>query len=93
LIDALSEVAGLRVQTYADAGHGGLPLVEIIIGPGTNTPDAAQVAARLRTATPAVHVDSTKADSGILILVPTCLAIEDAPAIGTAFTAALANSG
>jgi L-seryl-tRNA(Ser) seleniumtransferase len=93
LVDALRKVAGLRVQAFADAGHGGLPLVEIIIGPGANTPDAARVAARLRTATPAVHVDSTHADSGILILVPTCLTIEDAPAISTAFTAALANGG
>jgi L-seryl-tRNA(Ser) seleniumtransferase len=93
LVDALRKVAGLRVQAFADAGHGGLPLVEIIIGPGTNTPDAARVAARLRAATPAVHVDSTHADSGILILVPTCLTIEDAPAIGTAFTAAMANGG
>ncbi|MEA3196037.1 MAG: hypothetical protein QOF32_89, partial [Gammaproteobacteria bacterium] len=69
------------------------PLVEIVIGPGKNTPDASRVAARLRAATPAVHVDSTHADNGILILIPTCLAIEDVPAIGTAFTAALANGG
>ena len=32
-----------------------------------------QLAARLREAHPAVHVDSTRADRGVLTLVPTCL--------------------
>jgi hypothetical protein len=36
-----------------------------------------------------VYVDSTDADHGTLTLVPTCLGIDDAPAIGAAFAAAL----
>jgi hypothetical protein len=66
-----------------------MPLVQIAIAPAQNTPNALQVAARLRSARPAVYVDSTDADRGTLILVPTCLGIDDAPAIGAAFAAAL----
>jgi L-seryl-tRNA(Ser) seleniumtransferase len=90
LHNALSRLPGAQVRTIADVGHGGMPLVEIAIEPGANRPNAEQIAGRLRAATPAVHVDSTNADTGILILVPTCLAIDDAPAIGRAFAAAMA---
>ena len=41
-------------------------------GAGANGPTASQVAARLRASTPAIHVDGTNADAGILVLVPTC---------------------
>ncbi|MGA2365215.1 MAG: aminotransferase class V-fold PLP-dependent enzyme [Steroidobacteraceae bacterium] len=89
LVDALANLPALRVRTIADAGHGGMPLVEIVIAPGQHRPNALQVAARLRSARPAVYVDATDADQGTLILVPTCLGIDDAPAIGAAFAAAL----
>jgi len=89
LVDALSRVPALRVRTVADLAHGGMPLVEILIVPGPNQPTASQIAARLRAATPSVHVDSTNADNGSLILVPTCLRIDDATVIGAAFAAAL----
>jgi len=92
LVDALSRVPALRVRTVADLAHGGMPLVEILIAPGPNQPTASQIAARLRAATPSVHVDSTNADNGTLILVPTCLRIDDATVIGAAFAAAL-NAG
>ena len=50
-----------------------------------------QLAARLREAHPAVHVDSTRADRGVLTLVPTCLTPADATPIADAFRAALAR--
>ena len=81
----------LRVRTIADLGHGGLPLVEVLVSPGTDQPSALQIAARLRAGTHAIHVDSTNADQGLLMLVPTCLEIGDAAVIGTAFAAALAG--
>lgn len=89
LLDALSNLPALRVRAITDTGHGGMPLVEIAIAPAQNRPNALQVAARLRSARPAVYVDATDADQGTLILVPTCLGIDDAPAIGSAFAAAL----
>jgi L-seryl-tRNA(Ser) seleniumtransferase len=89
LLGALSSLPGLRVRAITDTGHGGMPLVEIAIAPGQHRPNALQVAARLRSARPAVYVDATDADQGTLILVPTCLGIDDAPAIGAAFAAAL----
>ena len=89
LVDALEIVPALRVRTVADDGHGGMPLVEILIAPAVHKPSASQVAARLRAATPSVHVDSTNADTGSLMLVPTCLDIDDAPVIGAAFAAAM----
>jgi D-glucosaminate-6-phosphate ammonia-lyase len=89
LVAALGPMPGARVRTIEDAGHGGMPLVEIAVAPGANKPSAIAVAERLRAATPAIHVDATNADAGILLLVPTCLAIEDAPTIGSAFAAAM----
>jgi D-glucosaminate-6-phosphate ammonia-lyase len=89
LIHVLGKVPGLTARTVADLAHGGRPLVEVVIVPGANGPDALQVDARLRGATPAVHVDATNADTGVLVLVPTCLSTGDAAVIGTAFAAAM----
>ena len=89
LVHALGKVPGLIVRTVADSGHGARPLVEVLIAPGANRPNALQVDARLRGATPSVHVDATNADTGVLMLVPTCLGTGDAAVIGTAFAAAL----
>jgi L-seryl-tRNA(Ser) seleniumtransferase len=89
LCQALAGIPQLRVRTIHDAGHGGMPLVEILIEPGQNRPNALQVAARLRQATPAIYVDSTDADRGTLVLVPTCLGPNDAAVIGNAFAAAV----
>jgi D-glucosaminate-6-phosphate ammonia-lyase len=89
LVDALKHVPTLQVRTVADAAHAGIPLVEILITPRGNNPTAAQVAARLRASTPPIHVDSTNADNGTLMLVPTCLGIDDASVIGSAFAAAV----
>lgn len=91
LTDALRGVPSVRVRTITDAGHGGMPLVEIAVAAGGNRPTASQVAARLRASTPSIHVDGTNADAGILVLVPTCLGIDDAPVIGAAFGAVLAG--
>jgi D-glucosaminate-6-phosphate ammonia-lyase len=90
LVRALGSAPGAQVRTILDAGHGGMPLVEIAVAPGANKPNAMQIAARLRAAIPAVHVDATNADAGVLILVPTCLAIDDAAIIGRAYLAASA---
>jgi hypothetical protein len=57
--------------------------------PKPGAPSALEVAARLRSATPSVHVDATNADAGTLMLVPTCLKSEDAAAIAAAFEVAL----
>jgi L-seryl-tRNA(Ser) seleniumtransferase len=89
LVRALHPVPAARVRTITDAGHGGMPLIEISIESGGNKPNAAQIAARLRAGNPSIHVDSTNADTGILLLVPTCLGADDAAVIGRAFTAAM----
>jgi D-glucosaminate-6-phosphate ammonia-lyase len=89
LAAALAPLPALEVRTIADLGHGGMPLVEIRLAPAAHAPSASLVAARLRAATPSVHVDSTNADAGTLRLVPTCLGIDDVPLIGAAFAAAL----
>lgn len=89
LVAALEHLRTLRVRIIEDQGGGGLPIVEIRVLPGANNPGASQIAAHLRAASPSVHVDSTNAATGVLTLVPTCLAIEDATVIGAAFEAAL----
>jgi L-seryl-tRNA(Ser) seleniumtransferase len=85
----LSSLVELRVRTVTDTGHGDMPLVEVLIEPGKGKPNAQQVAARLREATPAIYVDTTDADRGTLMLVPTCLALNDVDVIGKAFAAAV----
>ena len=89
LAEELRKVPSLRVRTGADVRHGGIPVVEIMIAPGVNNLNASQVASRLRVATPPVHVDSTNADTGLLMLVPTCLGADQMTVIGAAFAAAL----
>jgi D-glucosaminate-6-phosphate ammonia-lyase len=96
LVEMLTPLTALRVKKIEDAGHGDLPLVAITVAPGADAPDpglpnARQLAARLRAGTPSVHVDSTSADTGTLILIPTCLAPEDAGPVAAAFAAALAG--
>ncbi len=90
LLDALEPLTAVRARRIEDAGHGNLPLVEIRLAPGVQPASATQLAARLRAASPAVHVDSTNADAGVLILVPTCLRSEDVVPIASAFAHALA---
>jgi hypothetical protein len=90
LLEALGNLPAIRARSTADSGHGNLPLVEIVVAAGAGNPTALQLAARLRAATPAVHVDATNADLGTLILVPTCLRIEDVPLVRSAFAQALA---
>ncbi len=88
LVESLRAVPDLRVRSVSDPTHADLPLVEITIVPAAGRPDATEIAARLRGATPAVHVDATDADTGTLLIVPTCLQIDDAHAIRAAFEAA-----
>jgi L-seryl-tRNA(Ser) seleniumtransferase len=90
LLDALEPLTAVRARRIEDAGHGNLPLVEIRLAPGVQQTSATQLAARLRAASPAVRVDSTNADAGVLILVPTCLRSEDVVSIASAFAHALA---
>jgi len=89
LVESLRHLPALRVEKIVDASHADLPLVQITVTPAAGSPDAAAIAARLRTATPAVHADATDADNGTLVLVPTCPEVEDVPAIRASFKAAL----
>ena len=95
----------LRLRVILDESHGGLPSVEMTV-PIESTAMAAEpppaappphpavdLAARLRAGTPALHVDATNADHGVLVLVPTCLTAADAALIATAFAAALQPVG
>jgi L-seryl-tRNA(Ser) seleniumtransferase len=85
LCKALRRVPGLRVRATADAAHADLPLVAVDLAPDA----AARVAARLRAASPSIHVDATQADGGTLVLVPTCLKIDDVEPIAAGFDKAL----
>jgi len=95
---ALLSTLPLEVRIVADAAHGGLPRVEVSVAGAASVehaapPSAHELAARLRAARPAVHVDATDADRGLLLVVPTCLTIADAAPIAAAFTAALHAAG
>jgi D-glucosaminate-6-phosphate ammonia-lyase len=88
VIESLRGVSGIAVRAITDPAHGDLPLVEARIDAGLVGADAAEVGARLRAATPSVHVDSTNADHGVLLIAPTCLQIDDVVILGRAFAAA-----
>ncbi len=85
LVAAIARAPGVGVRAITDAAHGDMPLVEVAVEPRVSGLTAVQVAARLRTAQPSIHVDATNADNGKLVLVPTCLTLEDATLIGDAF--------
>jgi D-glucosaminate-6-phosphate ammonia-lyase len=86
LVHALAELPGIQVRTVIDAAHGGRPLVEVVVVGGVN---ASQIDDRLRHAVPLVHVDATNADTGVLMLVPTCLGTDDVAVIAELLAAAL----
>jgi L-seryl-tRNA(Ser) seleniumtransferase len=89
LVGAIAGVPNLAVRSIRDAAHGDMPLAEVFIEPRVGGLTAVQVAAQLRAAAPSIHVDATNADRGTLVLVPTCLNLEDAALIGDAFAHAL----
>jgi len=104
LEQALAPLRALALRPIRDALQGGLPLLEVRIAstapersssrrPTVPTGlDALTLAARLRAGKPAIHVDATAAEEGVLVLVPTCLALADVPIVRDAFASALGSS-
>ena len=85
---ALQKLPGLDVRTVADRSHADMPLTEIRAHPRI----AAALAATLRDGSPSIHLDTTQADNGILMIAPTCLKPEDAAVIGAAIRAAVSGA-
>jgi L-seryl-tRNA(Ser) seleniumtransferase len=88
---ALAGQPALGVRLVADAEGRGLALVEVTVDAAKAGCHAVELAARLRRATPSVRVDTMRARSGVLLIVPTCLAVADAALIARAFRGALAS--
>jgi D-glucosaminate-6-phosphate ammonia-lyase len=86
LIKKLSEVDGVSVRGVPDSEGRGIIRVEVSFRAGV---DARTMAARLAAGTPSVRVDTARAVEGILVLVPTCLTIEDAETIYRALLSVL----
>jgi L-seryl-tRNA(Ser) seleniumtransferase len=93
LLQAIAREPRLHVRLTTDPKHGDLPLVHVTIDPAIAGLSALDAAARLRVASPAIHVDATAADLGLLVLVPTCLSLEDTALIGGAFAQIMAGEG
>jgi D-glucosaminate-6-phosphate ammonia-lyase len=85
LFEALRTEPRLQVRVISDDENRGGPRVEIRAA-GL---DAQDLANRLRAGTPSVRVDASRARSGVLLLIPTCLSTADAAPIVAAFTRAL----
>jgi L-seryl-tRNA(Ser) seleniumtransferase len=94
VVAATRALPGLAVRRVDDAAHGGCPLVELSTARSStapsarSAPSARELAARLRNARPAIHVDDTNADLGTLVLAPHCLSLEDVPIIAAGLRAA-----
>jgi D-glucosaminate-6-phosphate ammonia-lyase len=86
LVDALAVLPQITAQTIGDTENRGVPRVQIRVSPPA---DARTIADRLRTQTPSVRVDATRAACGVLLLIPTCLSTDDAMPIAAAFAKAL----
>jgi D-glucosaminate-6-phosphate ammonia-lyase len=85
LVEALRSEPRLQARLIADEENRGVPRVEIRAA-GL---DAQELANRLRAGTPSVRVDGSRARSGVLLLIPTCLATTDAVPLAEALTRAL----
>jgi D-glucosaminate-6-phosphate ammonia-lyase len=85
LFEALRMEPRLQARVISDDENRGVPRVEIRAA-GL---DAQELAHRLRAGTPSVRVDASRARSGVLLLIPTCLSLEDAAPIARAFAHAL----
>jgi L-seryl-tRNA(Ser) seleniumtransferase len=85
LVEALRSLPRLDTRVVADAEGRGVPQVEI----RPTGIDARELARRLRAGSPSVRVDAGRARSGVLLLIPTCLAADDVGPIVQAFIQAL----
>jgi len=85
LVEALRSVPRLDARIVADGEGRGVPQVEIRAA----TIDAQDLAQRLRAGSPSVRVDASRARSGVLSLIPTCLSIDDVAPIAQALIQAL----
>jgi len=89
LVAAMAPLPGLAVQRIEDRAHGvGSSLVEMRVAASAAPNTAALLAARLRQGNPAIHVDGTNADEGVLMLAPACLTVDDVPVIAAAVASA-----
>jgi L-seryl-tRNA(Ser) seleniumtransferase len=93
LLRAIAREPRLHARLATDPRHGDLPLLQVRIDPAVAGLSALEAAARLRAASPSIHVDATAADVGLLVLVPTCLSLEDTALIGGAFAQIMAGGG
>jgi D-glucosaminate-6-phosphate ammonia-lyase len=85
LLEALRAQPRLNARVVEDAEGRGVPRVEIRAA-GV---DAQELADRLRAGSPSVRVDTSRARTGALLLIPTCLDMADAAPIAIAFAQAL----
>jgi hypothetical protein len=86
LLEALAQVPGVKSRIIPDAEGRGVPRVEVAV---PAAPGAHALCDRLRAGSPSVRVDASRAHSGVLLLIPTCLGPGDAVRIAAAFTNAL----
>jgi L-seryl-tRNA(Ser) seleniumtransferase len=86
LVDALRAVSSLNTRVVPDDEDRGVSRVEVSVPAGV---DAQDLANRLRAGSPSVRVDASRARSGMLLLIPTCLHAGDAARIAEAFAKAL----
>jgi D-glucosaminate-6-phosphate ammonia-lyase len=76
----------LETRIVSDGEGRGVPRLEITVAA---TIGAQALADRLRAGSPSVRVDTGRARSGVLLLVPTCLSTRDTSPIAEAFANAL----
>jgi D-glucosaminate-6-phosphate ammonia-lyase len=88
LLAELGNLPYLRVRAVPDSDGRGITFVEISF---ENRVDARTIGERLSAGRPSVRVDTSRASAGVLMLVPTCLASEDAARIRDAFVRVLAG--
>jgi D-glucosaminate-6-phosphate ammonia-lyase len=87
LVDALRAVPRIHAHAVPDDEDRGVPRVVVSVPASV---DAQDLANRLRAGSPSVRVDASRARSGMLLLIPTCLRAGDAVRIAEAFAKALA---
>jgi D-glucosaminate-6-phosphate ammonia-lyase len=92
LATALDGLPNCRVAVVPDSGHDDMPLVDLTLDRRASNRSALELARELQTGSPAIYVNASRLDDGVLRFGPMCLEDDDPPRIAARLRALLAGA-
>jgi L-seryl-tRNA(Ser) seleniumtransferase len=92
LATALDGLPNCRVALVPDSGHDDMPLVDLTLDRRASNRSALELARELQTGSPAIYVNASRLDDGVLRFGPMCLEDDDPPRIAARLRALLAGA-